>query len=286
MVLTLRWCVMEGSADAAGAAPGDLLNTNQTIRQATLGAGETWNAADLAFVALVVDRDGHKGVPVIADTDDFRGPGESTGDIVAAGGDTFEAAIAAEECDRSWRALDPAAQRPVVVVARRFVDAGLTEAASSTPPLAVRVGGSRSDDLCAAPRSLVGTDVLDIGPHTSVDRGWVVTQEFARFADRERRVRALAHELGHVLLLGHGNGLDDDGDGQVAGTDGPRRYDQYCDNLRLGEDDLADPPSTCAASLMMPSPCGDGLTPLQVEQARAAAAVLSGCTGSGCGSDW
>ena len=35
----------------------------------------------------------------------------------------------------------------------------------------------------------------------------------------------LAHELGHAMLLGHGNGLDDNHDGLLPPTTGIRRFD-------------------------------------------------------------
>ena len=37
--------------------------------------------------------------------------------------------------------------------------------------------------------------------------------------------RLLAHEAGHVLFLGHGNGIDDDADGRFDGCDGALYFD-------------------------------------------------------------
>lgn len=241
-----------------------------------------WADADIALIAVVTERSGVKGVPVIAVIDPFHAPGEDTGDIYSEGGDLFEAQIAAEECDRVWRKLGPGASGPVAVVAGRFVGLGLTRGVAPPPPFSMRRNGPRWEDLCAEPRALSASDVLDIGPQTSSDRGWMVIQDFALFSDTQRRDEDIAHELGHVLYVGHGDGVDNDDDGTATPGDGVRRYDEYCDPLGSGEDEQASPPPACSASLMMPSPCTTNLTDLQAEQARAAAAVMPGCKGSPC----
>ena len=71
----------------------------------------------------------------------------------------------------------------------------------------------------------------------------------------------LAHELGHVLLLRHGDGMDNDGDG---------RFDGDCDT------DEIDDPNSLAANLMAPFPAGKDLTSFQRDLARAAALLIPG----------
>ena len=44
--------------------------------------------------------------------------------------------------------------------------------------------------------------------------------------------RTTAHELGHLMLLGHGNGQDDDANGP---------WDEECDGAEYGQFDLVDP---------------------------------------------
>src|SRR5262249_49662903 len=96
----------------------------------------------------------------------------------------------------------------------------------------------------------------------------------------------LAHELGHTLLLGHGNGLDDNHDGLQPPLSGARRFDQYCDPLALNpstldpREDDGTPFTNCVASssvMEAHAPCNN-LQPLQVDQAREVAKLLPGAS--------
>ena len=105
--------------------------------------------------------------------------------------------------------------------------------------------------------------------------------EPARIAFLEDFGAYLGHELGHALLLGHGDGIDQ---GPIIGSEpptaGPRPFDEYCDP--------AEPQESC--SLMDPvyARCTE-LTALQIELARAAAAARDGttiqATGPGCNNE-
>jgi hypothetical protein len=291
--LQVRWCVMEGSSETGGADPGGLVTTHRPDGDALLRANEIWSDAQIGFVSVVVERDGVKGVPVISDPDTNRAPGELSGDVDATGGDTFESWQAAMECHRAWGRLDPETQGPVVVTARRFINAGLTLAGASQPDFdlwaegAHPLGGQRGDDLCGEPRGLSVEDVfeMDGSSTTHVDVGWLVISQANQFRNIDHRARALAHELGHVLFLGHGNGIDDNGDGEEAGASGPRRFDQYCDPLGstsdVPEEDLGSPELECKSLMETAARCPE-LKALQVEQARAVASVMPGCRGSAC----
>jgi hypothetical protein len=297
MFVQLRWCVMEGSSETGGAEPGELITSYRPDGDALLRASEIWSAAHIGFVSVVTERRGVKGVPVIRDPDTFHARGELTGDIDATGGDTFESSQAALEFHRAWERLDPETKGPVVITVRRFINAGLTLAGASTPafPLwaegAHSLGGGRGDDLCGDPRHLSLQDVFEIdgSSTTHADVGWLVISQPSQFLNVDHRARALAHELGHVLFLGHGNGIDDNGDGEEGGAPGPRRFDQYCDPLgsttlsgvSVPKEDLESPGLECK-SLMDPKADCPRLTALQVEQARAAASVMPGCNGSSC----
>jgi hypothetical protein len=295
--LELRWCVLDGSSEAGQADPGELVSTDRLDGDALLRAIELWDAADMGFVSVVAKRGVVKGVPVIRDPDPIRTQFEQTGDIADV--DTFEAKQVALECHRAWRSLAPNLEGPVVVTARRFINqmgqTSATLAGTSQPefPLQLRPGGGnqRGDDLCGEPRHLTSRDVFEIDGMEAqhVDVGWLVIAQPNQFFNIDHRSRTLAHEIGHLLFLGHGNGADDNGDGEEAGVTGPRRFDEYCDPLGtmqsegafFPKEDLAATGTACK-SLMHPKASCAGLTALQVEQARAAAAVMPGCSGTPC----
>jgi hypothetical protein len=92
-----------------------------------------------------------------------------------------------------------------------------------------------------------------------------------------------------VLFLAHGNGLDDNADGEPAGEQGPRRFDAYCDPLGTAadgvpvEDHQAPRATGCESSSLMATTAGcSNLTELQAEQALAVARLLPGCNGTPC----
>jgi hypothetical protein len=137
--------------------------------------------------------------------------------------------------------------------------------------------GHRGDALCGHPRQLVATDISNANRFPFVVI--VEPQHSSTF------VHALAHELGHNLFLGHGNGIDDDRDGKEAGRPGPKRYDEYCDprgfippaNTVLAEDEIT-PPVDCETngSLMRVSGSCLRIRPLQIETARGVAPHMPG----------
>jgi hypothetical protein len=230
---------------------------------------------------VVIERDGVKGVPVIADPDTHLAPGEGTGDIdLINGGDQYEPRVVVWECQRVWKRSAPAMEGIIVVTVRRFVHALGTLGGSSQPAQALLIGGQRANDLCSEPRSLLPQDVFEIdGVQVEhIDVGWSLISEPSAFFSVDHRARALAHELGHALFLGHGNGIDDNHDGKKVGLRGIRRYDEYCDPLGTSED----PPSPQCPSVMIGDACGKLLTELQIEQARAVASVMPGCNGVPC----
>lgn len=297
IVLQVRWCVMEGSSESGGRSPGDLVSTHRLDGDALLGANEVWSAANIGFVQVVGEQEGTKGVPLIEDTDEFLSEGEDVGDIDSPSGDPFEALQAVGTCQLAWTRLDAEVKGPIVVTAGRFVHAGLTLAGASHPEFGLWVsgahplGGQRGDDLCGDPRSLEPSDVLELDGSslTHSDVGWLVIAEPGQFRGVEHRSHVLAHELGHVLLLGHGNGIDDNGDGDEAGVEGIRRFDQYCDPLgstsvndaELPVEDVQAAEPDCISIMQAHAACS-ALTALQIEQARAAAALMGGCQGVPC----
>jgi hypothetical protein len=139
------------------------------------------------------------------------------------------------------------------------------------------VDGQRGEDLCDEPRNLDARDVYELdGDADHPDVGFATIAEPSQFFSPDHHGRVLAHELGHVLALGHGNGLDDNHDGIEPGQPGARRFDEYCDPLGTDEDPADQP---CTSLMEDGAPC-EPLTALQVEMATAAAAVMPGCSGA------
>jgi hypothetical protein len=129
--------------------------------------------------------------------------------------------LASEQCDRAWQTRFPGRRGIPLVNARLFVDARATYGASPPGPRRLTVAsrrpgsGERGDDLCGWPTRLSAADVSP---------SFVVMVDQSRLGSAGDKSKRLAHELGHNLLLGHGNGLDDNRDGRAVGVRGPRRY--------------------------------------------------------------
>jgi hypothetical protein len=275
-VVQLRWCVMLGTDEAEGADTQTLLTTFRKDGAALSKANEIWAPAGILFVSVVAERDGVKGVPVIRDPDTDQTGDELPADIDA-GDFSTEPWDAAMACQRAWLRLDDSLEGPIVVTVRRYFGVGLKEVfgVSSGPSPELLAGGQREEDLCSEPRNLAADDVLELdGRSDHPDVGYVTIAEPSQFFNPNHHGRVLAHELGHVLMLGHGNGLDDNADGSEPDASGPRRYDEYCDALSTAED-VEGP---CNSLMEDGAPCTP-LTKLQIEHARAAAAAMPGCSG-------
>jgi hypothetical protein len=234
---------------------------------------EIWYPAAQVAFSTATD-----SIPVIADPSPPGGGSGSLGDLEVAFLSN-EANRAATACTQAWAELQPGRPGLPVVNARKFINSGAIEGVSPGPATALYVAsrnplsGRRGDDLCGAPQRLTPAD---IGTPFVVmpDQGFLT-----------RPTLVLAHELGHNLFLGHGNGLDDNGDGTRAGRPGPKRYDEYCDagwlappmNLDVAED-LGTRLVSCEASssLMNRFASCTNLRPLQTETARGVARLHPG----------
>lgn len=218
-----------------------------------------------------------RAIPVIADPEPPIGGNSHLGDINLAF--EVEPKLARDLCRSAWQSRFPGRPGITVVNARSFDDEPATFGAAPGSVAGLYVAGrkfgsgKRGDDLCGIPVRLTKADV---------------SEQFVVMVDQDRLahpVNVLAHELGHTLFLGHGNGLDDNHDGRSAGTRGPRRYDEYCDpdwllapqNTQVAEDQST-PSGDCARSSSLMNIFGTclNLRPLQVETARGVALVVPG----------
>lgn len=194
---------------------------------------------------------GPSHIPIVALT--YSNPEGRTAGTIRMAGLKNELADAITLCRAAWAPYDDGV---VVVWARDLVtDNGRAPAPDhgATRGLGAAVPRSRFDAVCADPSGVTADELAAVG---------VVVAEPSRFGPRGRSsdpVLVLAHELGHALLLGHGDGADGDGDG---------RWDDICDP---DEDPEAQP-----FTVMTQGVDADGLTPGQIAWARAVAARYHG----------
>ena len=278
-VLQVRWlaqipvrlCAIEGSP--AATAPSGLLKLLDQVNDTIW-----YPAAQIAFSSAI-----ETGIPVIPDPS--PNDGSAKGDLTVAflSGEPIAAAAA---CEAAWASQFPGKQGIPVVTARKFINSGLTLGVTPGPDTGLMTAsakagsGKRGDDLCGYPLHVRADDVVN-----AQRRPFSVVVDASFVTGSSDATRNLAHELGHNLFLGHGNGLDDNHDGKAAGGRGPLRYDEYCDPgwmLPPNFEELAEDKNTvfvnCAqsGSLMFPSASCPNLQPLQVETARGMALLMPG----------
>lgn len=287
----LRPCVVEGAPLAIERGlflkPSEFVRRPEDVAKVIRRLNEqTWlpDARIIFRPAFAV------GIPVIADpvppeplVTCLRGSGiRCLGDL-----DPFavlEVGAAATACEKAWQTMDPTQKGFIVVFANRISGPGVGGVPVNRA--LEEIGGRDNDRLCVHPRQLRVSDVTS---------KFVVVEDPIVFEDAFVDVsNALAHELGHALLLGHGNGLDDNNNSSLPGELGRREYDQYCESAILGVQGMNDPSpgspnedkltpfADCAssASVMFPTtgPKCRNLRPLQREQARAAAKLAPGAS--------
>lgn len=261
----VRPCVVEGSQLAGSTPAGGEIDQQPIYNYFFEKVDPLWQSAHIIFLPVVSK--GNSNVPVIAD------PGDDSFDTGAISGQAVlnaEASDAALECAQAWEARG--VSKGVVVVFARYLISdqlgfvyGVTDTVNRD---LLAPNGSRSSDLCSAPRNLRASDL----PAWTVVTGPGCTDPNCDTFARTRAHEALAHELGHVLLLGHGDGKDlAPSIGSAPPAAGPRPYDEYCDP------DENDTELPCARTGLMNGFAGcTGLTELQIETARNAAEACSG----------
>jgi hypothetical protein len=161
----------------------------------------------------------------------------------------------------------------VIIVAHDLVSVLLAADVGANPGHDKTVSRNGGQDFGVFPRKLITEDVIG---------QYALVPEPARFVikpggpDRNGYLEdVLAHELGHCLLLCHGDGIDNEPSGTQPPDPGPRKFDVDTDPQEFQNYDEA--PSTTTRSLMSPNASMlQGLTPLQRELAREAAVIVPG----------
>lgn len=181
-----------------------------------------------------------KGMPGDVRMDDTRGFGSD------------EAQAAVEKCNDAWSPGVPASDQPgfTVVFVRELIwtDGGPTDHGGYSADLST-VYSAKKMDLCVPPYRVSQTDVAG---------RWTIIETFDRnySGPAPNLMTIVAHELGHDLLLRHGDGLDNDQNGA---------WDEYCDAAEANG----------GMSLMDTHPgMSTVLTPLQQELGKASAVVV------------
>jgi hypothetical protein len=265
ITIYVRTCVVQG-AKWYQAPPMTTPATSRTnaVTKIVQDASAIWvQGADIAFIPLL-DRNGE--IPEIV----VPGAG-SHGEIVQDQGDNFsdQSASAIDLCNQAWQNQTPDGSVPgipIIFAGNFLADSGQISGQTGyeTPNQSnyQRNGGK---DLCHAPYNILQSDVTDrvAFVSTSNNDSSSDTQFAAELATRT------AHELGHALLLAHGDGLDDDQNGA---------WDERCDNPEYLSFDSAE--SATSVSIMNAAPTNQTtITPLQRTLARSAAKYVAGVIG-------
>ena len=281
----VRWCAVEGSPQSQGKLPGQLVDATRLLNLLQQVNNEVWlPQAGILFRHASAPF----GIPVIKDPDPTS---FDRGDITLTGFGGGEWTTALFECEQAWAELavkfpdEYGDQRGTVLVnAKTLIPETITTVAGVAPGVpyelwvssATSGTGRRGDDLCGHPRKLLVSDVTPLLRAVTYDPAIFMAPGFSRYSNETfKPVKVVSHELGHTLTLGHGNGLDDNGDGLAPPAFGIRRFDEYCDPLAELEDATGFVDCDTSSSLMKANTCLN-LRPLQREMARAAAKLAPG----------
>ena len=205
----LRWCAMQGSTAAANPGAFGEPDTDGVLwRRHERATDQIWTpGANLTFRSAVTAAVlTNANFPIINDPNAAAsgGPG-ALGDIVDPQINNAEWSQTLNSCTTAWNNLAASLGTPILgpiaVNINRFVDN------SGNPTGLWGWGGfsaftPASANLCSNPQAA-----------TSAQGGSIVVVDFSVTGTGPLDARLVAHELGHVLRLGHGNGLDDDANG-------------------------------------------------------------------------
>ena len=142
----VRWCAVEGSAQAGGKRAGATVSGNKLLSVLQAVNDEIWvGAAHIVFrPAFAAD-----GIPVIADPSPPSSSGGQLGDLDG-GFLALDPKAAATACEAAWQQLYPDQRGMILVNARAFQDAGLTKGVTPAPSKALWVASRVPERGCVA----------------------------------------------------------------------------------------------------------------------------------------
>jgi len=233
----------------------------------TKASEQVWYpGAGITFLGLL-NKQGD--IPVIDDPDLSSG---KYGEVVWSPQGGSEGAEIAQRCRDLWgRAAIP--DGLILIIARDLINTdgsstGLSGFVEADKKVIERNGGN---DLCNFPRNLTKEDmkgkfILLNDPQPYVNPN-PYTKDFWSVV--------LAHEMGHVLLLGHGDGEDNNGNSLVPPNPGSRKFDEFCDADEFKME------GTEGKVSLMTEHAGHvkNITELQKELARTVAKLMPGAVG-------
>jgi hypothetical protein len=246
ITLPVRWCAVEGTTAAS-----DPATINDTLFERTVRASDDiWLLGAQIKIQGALTAAGP--VPIVPDPSVALG---NPGDIVDPRDDRgSELNTAIASCREAWDSLAMSSGSPL------------------PGPIALNVGGFVNGDNSPADELLGWGGYTTWAPKTehpcdsnsdliSASGGFFAVVDSSVMGDPAQDARLVAHELGHVLYLSHGNGMDDDDD---------TFYDKWCDPW----EPIPDPGETVMHSDILTTT--DDITTLQRGTSRDIAYVYTG----------
>ena len=245
-VITVRACIVEGARSPVG-------NNATLAADAVARASEIWQQGAIGFVTPPQTRHIPDPESALGKAGDIRIQNRS-------GFGSLENEALVNSCVDAWKDYAPNRQPGFTVVfIREFItDDELPLADAGISPDLSKAFNENRVGMCNKPYDVRTFDVY--GRWSVIE---TVKDNLPKTA--ELVAATLAHELGHNLMLGHGDGVDQDGDGL---------WDEYCSS-----ETAQSPPDILDLSkrnlMQKVSGASFGITSLQAERARAAADALT-----------